>query len=74
MLHVDQNAKQEYQFTDYNVTFAYRPQFEGSSWVYDILLGKYSQYKVLYVQANTDSLVSTPGVWDLIKKRNYLKP
>jgi hypothetical protein len=74
LLHVSPDAAPEYDFVNYDVTSSYRPQLEGSSWVYDILLGKYSQYKALHIQADTDGLLSTPGVWDVIKKRTYLKP
>ena len=73
-MHVDLNADHEYEYVNYDVTLAYRPQLEGSSWIYDIMLGKYSQYKVLHIHANTDGLLSTPGVWDLIEKRSYLTP
>jgi hypothetical protein len=66
LLHVSPDAAPEYEDVNYNVTYAYRPQFEGSSWVYDILLGKYSQYKALNIHGNTDALLSTPGVWDVI--------
>ncbi len=74
LLHVDQNANPEYDFVNFDVTYSYRPQLEGTAFIYDIMLGKYSQYKVLHIHANTDGLLSTPGVWDLIKKRSYLKP
>jgi hypothetical protein len=74
LLHVDPNANKEYEQINDNATLAYRPQLEGVTWIYDILLGKYSQYKVLHIHGNTDGLLATPGVWDLIKKRDYLKP
>ncbi len=73
LLHVSPNSPLTYEPSNPNVLFAYRPQLEASDWVFDIFLAKYSQYKVLHIHANTDGLITLPGVWDLIKKRDYLK-
>ena len=66
MLHVSPDAPPNYKNINTDVSFAYRPQFEGSSWVFDIMIGKYSQYKVLHIHGNTDGLLAMPGVWDFI--------
>ena len=72
LLHVSKEALPTYQFVNSDVTNAYRPQLEASSWVYDLLLGKYSQYKVLQIHANSDGLLTIPGLWKDIEYRDYL--
>lgn len=64
--HVNEKAG-EWKDINENVFQLYKPNLEGSVWIYDVfyLLG----YRMMHIFGDADAIITLPGLWKTLKQR-----